>query len=155
MNGAGAEMLNLNLSQLKHPWLMAVTGGVLIGCASSLMMVFNGRIAGLSGIIARSMIHPIRAESWRWAFLIGLLLGGLVLLWLIPQSIGEPPHFGKVLFIFAGLLVGFGTRLAGGCTSGHGICGVSRLSIRSIAATITFLFFGILTASLLRRWGLL
>jgi uncharacterized membrane protein YedE/YeeE len=140
---------------LSHPWLMAIIGGALIGCSSSLMLIFNGRITGLSGIMARSLTENFRRQTWRWAFLTGLLLGGLLLRLLLPIAFGESPPYAKSTFVLAGLLVGFGTRLGGGCTSGHGVCGMSRLSVRSIAATLTFVIIGMLAASLLRSSGVL
>lgn len=125
--------------------LNAVLGGVLIGLAVSLMMLFNGRVTGISGIIS-GIVKPNKGDlDWRVAFLVGLLLGGVTLLILRPEAFVQisSAHWGD--YIFAGLLVGFGTLLGNGCTSGHGVCGISRLSVRSIMATVTFILFGILS----------
>jgi uncharacterized protein len=123
----------------------ALMGGVLIGLAVSLMMLFNGRVTGISGIIA-GIIKPNKTDlDWRVSFLGGLILGGIALLFMRPESFVQisSAHWGD--YLFAGLLVGFGTLLGNGCTSGHGVCGISRLSVRSIIATVTFISFGVLS----------
>lgn len=123
----------------------AILGGVLIGIAASLMMLFNGRVTGISGIIA-GVIRPKRLDvSWRVSFLIGLLFGGIVLRFFRPEVFQQSSSALLGDYIFAGLLVGFGTLLGNGCTSGHGVCGISRMSVRSIMATVTFITFGILS----------
>ena len=123
----------------------AILGGMLIGIAASLMMLFNGRVTGISGIVA-GVIRPKKLDvSWRVSFLIGLLLGGIVLRFFRPEVFLQSSSALLVDYIFAGLLVGFGTLLGNGCTSGHGVCGISRMSVRSIMATITFITFGILS----------
>ncbi len=112
-------------------------GGLLIGGASALLLVFNGRIAGISGITGR--LWTARGEgAWRFAFVAGLLVGGLVFAWASPQSFGRSPA-SMIELAVAGLLVGVGTQVGAGCTSGHGVCGMSRLSVRSIVATCTFM----------------
>lgn len=124
--------------------LNALMGGVLIGLAVSLMMLFNGRVTGISGIIA-GIIRPQKNDfDWRVSFISGLLFGGVVLYFLRPESFLQVSTAAWFDYALAGLLVGFGTLLGNGCTSGHGVCGISRLSIRSIIATITFIFFGII-----------
>lgn len=136
-------------------WLGSALGGLLIGIAAALMLVMNGRVTGISGIIYEIIKSPRKTSAWRWNFLGGLLSGGVVLLFCWPEafqsSLKTPYH----TLIIAGLLVGFGTRLGGGCTSGHGVCGVSRLSPRSIVATILFLVAGIITATFIRKLGFL
>ena len=123
----------------------AILGGVLIGIAASLMMFFNGRVTGISGIVA-GVIRPKKLDvSWRVSFLIGLLLGGIVLRFFRPEVFLQSSSALLGDYVFAGLLVGFGTLLGNGCTSGHGVCGISRMSVRSIMATITFITFGILS----------
>ena len=126
----------------------AVAGGVLIGLAASLLLLAKGRIAGVSGMVA-GLLPPERAE-WpdRLWFLAGLFSSGVVAMWIAPQLIGASPRSSAWLGA-AGLLVGAGTRLAGGCTSGHGVCGISRFSPRSIVATAVFVACAMLTASLL------
>lgn len=117
----------------------ALAGGALIGLSAALLLWLNGRVAGISGIVAGLLPPAAGRIGWRVAFLLGLLIGGgLYALWL-----GHVPPVrldtGTPLLVLGGLLVGFGTRLGGGCTSGHGVCGVSRLSGRSIVATVVFM----------------
>ena len=125
--------------------LASFAGGILIGLSASAMLLLDGKIAGISGILA-GVLKPLVGDTlWRVCFLAGLLAGGALLRILLPTAF----DFGIVrplpLLLLAGLLVGFGTRLGNGCTSGHGVCGVSRLSARSIVATGTFIFTGALT----------
>jgi uncharacterized membrane protein YedE/YeeE len=123
----------------------ALIGGVLIGVAVSLMLLFNGRVTGISGILA-GIIKPQKTDvDWRLFFVAGMLLGGVVLSVLKPEAFLQFSSAHRGDYIFAGLLVGFGTLLGNGCTSGHGVCGISRLSVRSMLATGTFILFGILS----------
>ena len=137
--------------------IYAMIGGGIIGVAVSVMLLFNGRITGISGIIS-GLLRPIPHDwIWRACFIVGLLSGGLTLQYLRPESFNLiNPQMTLFDYIFAGLLVGFGTSLGSGCTSGHGVCGISRLSLRSIVATLTFIFFGILSVLLFKilRGGL-
>ncbi len=131
--------------------LASLLGGVLIGLSASAMLLLDGKIAGISGILA-GVLKPVKGDTlWRICFLAGLLAGGLLLKELLPVAF----EFGLIrpfpLLAIAGLLVGFGTRLGSGCTSGHGVCGVSRLSPRSLVATATFIFSGALTVYLLNH----
>ena len=136
---------------LENDYLRATAGGVLIGVAAVVLLWFNGRIAGISGI-TNGVFQKNRAEvGWRAAFIIGLVVGGLLFQWFAPVPLIARGDFPTWLTIAAGLLVGFGTRLGSGCTSGHGICGISRLSIRSIAATMTFVVVGMAIATLASR----
>jgi uncharacterized membrane protein YedE/YeeE len=106
------------------------------------MLLFSGKIAGISGIFA-GVLRPVKTDTlWKACFLAGLLTGGLILRNLYPQAFEFGPLRSTGALILAGLLVGFGTRLGNGCTSGHGVCGVSRLSKRSIAATVIFICSG-------------
>lgn len=139
---------------LSNAYIAAVIGGALIGTAAALLLIFNGRIAGISGVLAGTVFSPAQA-GWRLYFLIGLILGGLALLAMQPQLLENTTGRTMPILILSGLLVGFGTRLGGGCTSGHGVCGTSRLSPRSIISTITFLIVGMLTATLVGKMGLL
>lgn len=126
----------------------ALIGGALIGFAVSLMLVFNGRVTGISGILG-GVLSPKKGDmSWRLMFLGGLLSGGLFLSLFSPESFSLDPRVTSFDYALAGLLVGFGTLLGNGCTSGHGVCGISRMSVRSILATMTFIGFGILSVLL-------
>jgi uncharacterized membrane protein YedE/YeeE len=135
-----------------HPLLSSLLGGALIGLSASLLLLFNGRIAGISGIAGGVLSQRTRAElAWRITFLAGLLGGGLLVRALLPHALGPPTVPGAVWVVAAGLLVGFGTRLGNGCTSGHGVCGISRGATRSIVATVTFMATGALTVFLVRH----
>lgn len=124
-------------------YLLPLLGGMLAGCAALLLLLGCGRIAGYSGIISNAFFQ--RGSLWRWQFLVGTLGGGL----LISRFAHLPFHPIALspTLIISGLLVGIGTRLGNGCTSGHGICGVGRLSARSMVATGVFVVFGMITAS--------
>lgn len=131
-----------------HAIQMAVWGGLLIGGAASLMMLSVGRVAGISGIV-KGMLAPKSGDTtWRLAFLAGLLLGGFILLGLNPTVFAVPSETRTMgTIIAAGLFVGFGVSMGNGCTSGHGVCGLSRLSIRSLVATCAFMATGFATAT--------
>lgn len=130
--------------------LSALAGGALIGLAASLLLVLAGRIAGISGITG-GLLFPVRGDvSWRVLFVFGLLGAGIAAVVLAPEAIGTSPRSNGALAV-AGLLVGVGTRLGNGCTSGHGVCGISRLAPRSIAATVVFMTTGML-AVVAARW---
>lgn len=125
--------------------LNAVIGGVLIGIAVSLMLLFNGRVTGISGILG-GIVKPQRNDLfWRIAFMLGLIFGGIIIQLVKPSTFFQTSSALKIDYVIAGLLVGFGTLLGNGCTSGHGVCGISRLSVRSIVATITFITFGVIS----------
>lgn len=122
-------------------------GGVLIGLSAAATMLFQGRIAGISGILG-GLIAPERGEiGWRLSFLLGLLAGGVLLGLTMPAGFAVEVARSPVAIVVAGVLVGFGTRLGSGCTSGHGVCGISRFSRRSILATVTFMGTGAVTAA--------
>lgn len=128
----------------------ALLGGAMIGLAASAMLLFTGRIAGISGIFG-GLLQPVAGDiSWRGAFVLGLLAGGLGLVLLWPQAIVATEQRSIAATVVAGLIVGFGVRMGNGCTSGHGVCGLSRFSRRSLAATLTFMGTGFLTASLVQ-----
>jgi uncharacterized protein len=131
-------------------WITALSGGILIGISSTLLLAFNGRIAGISGIV-NGAIGPIYREPWRWLFLLGMLGGGALYEYILaPQP---TPHavFNPWAMIAGGFWVGFGTRMGNGCTSGHGVCGLGRLSGRSLVAVLTFMSTAILTVFFLRH----
>lgn len=134
-------------------WLDALLGGAIIGAAVSIMLVFNGRVTGVSGIFA-GVLTPVKGDTfWRFAFVIGLVIGGWVLYDYRPEFFSAPVTTSKPKLVLAGLLVGFGTLLGNGCTSGHGVCGISRLSLRSIFATMTFIFAGVLMVAFVNFLG--
>jgi uncharacterized protein len=123
----------------------ALVGGLLIGLSSAGLLLLNGRIAGISGIFA-GLFEPRQGDKgWRALFIAGLAAGAAAMVLLRPQAIRFELLRPPALLVAAGLLVGFGTRLANGCTSGHGLCGLSRFSPRSLIATATFMAAGALT----------
>lgn len=126
-------------------WIRALEGGALIGLSATLMLAFNGRVTGISGIVGGLVVPSPGDVSWRALFVAGLFIGGLVARFALPGAFGAGAA-PLALVAIAGLFVGFGTRVGNGCTSGHGVCGISRLSPRSIAATLTFITTGALTA---------
>ena len=130
----------------------ALAGGVLIGLAASILLIGYGRIAGISGIAGNLLLGKPGDRAWRGAFLLGLLLAGAIVARLVPQAVGASPR-SLAGVAAAGLLVGIGTRLGSGCTSGHGVCGVSRLSPRSLVATLSFILGGVATVTLMRWLG--
>ena len=131
------------------PWA-SLAGGVLIGIAASMFVLLNGRIAGISGVLG-GLLRPVRGDvAWRVAFIAGLV--GAPLLYGLLRELPRPQiDAGYTALVVAGLLVGAGTRYASGCTSGHGVCGISRLSPRSLAATAAFMLAGFLTVFVARH----
>ncbi|WP_434427423.1 YeeE/YedE family protein [Nannocystis pusilla] len=129
----------------------ALLGGLLIGAAALLLLAAAGRIAGISGIVGGALSRPAGDLAWRLAFVLGLLAGGAVLRVLSPETLPKSlPQSGPVIAL-AGLLVGFGARLGGGCTSGHGVCGLGRRSPRSLVAVLTFMTTAFATVWLARH----
>lgn len=124
--------------------ILSLFGGGLIGVAVTLMLLFNGRVTGISGILASSLAAQRKDELWRWFFLVGMMSGGALIYKIRPEFFINLSEVGPTAVIAAGLLVGYGTSMGSGCTSGHGVCGISRFSVRSILATMTFIFFGFL-----------
>lgn len=137
--------------------ILAILGGVLIGLAANLMLYFNGRITGISGILG-GIIHPASSDrSWRLVFIAGLLAGGLILkVFIDPTLFIIETEVRTLDYAVAGILVGYGTLLGNGCTSGHGVCGISRFSVRSLVATALFIASGVISVALFRlaRGGL-
>lgn len=118
--------------------LSALAGGGLIGLSAALLLLGGGRIAGISSIVGGAVQTPA-AGGWRWSFLVGLLLGTVVFQWLGGDTSAIRIEASDAVLIAGGLLVGLGTRLGGGCTSGHGVCGLSRFSVRSLVAVVLFM----------------
>jgi uncharacterized protein len=130
---------------------LALLGGLLIGIAAALLRVLNGRVAGISGILGGALVGSADDKAWRLAFLAGLILAP-ILVSVVGQAVPEPQMPASWLVVVAaGLLVGFGARLGGGCTSGHGVCGIARLSARSIAATAIFVAAAIVVVAITRH----
>lgn len=139
--------------QFSHPYLQAALGGILIGLASWLLLASLGQIAGISGITAGALFpaksaakgEPDEETAWRWAFLVGLVgMGAWASGYMHVPVIAARPY---ALLASAGLLVGFGTVLGSGCTSGHGVCGIGRRSMRSLVATLVFMGAGMVTVT--------
>ncbi len=135
------------------PW-SAISGGVLLGIASALFILANGRILGISGIVAGLLPPKLGATGWRIAFLAGMFPAPWVFLLLAPADFISVPRIqaNTITTVIAGLLVGIGTRYASGCTSGHGVCGLSRLSPRSLVATLSFMGAGFGTVLIIRHF---
>ena len=134
------------------PW-MSLGGGVLLGLASAMFILLNGRILGISGILGGLLPPRAGDMGWRIAFLAGMAASPLVFMWLAPADWVQAPRIDAdyPLIVVAGLLVGFGTRYGSGCTSGHGVCGLSRMSPRSLLATISFMAAGFLVVFVARH----
>jgi hypothetical protein len=134
------------------PWA-SLAGGVMLGIASAVFILANGRILGISGILG-GLLRPKTGDTgWRIAFLLGMLAAPVSLQWLAPAGFLSAPRIeaGVAAVVVAGLLVGYGTRLGSGCTSGHGVCGLSRLSPRSLVATGTFMAAGFAIVFVIRH----
>lgn len=134
------------------PWASLI-GGLLLGVASAAFILINGRILGISGILGGLLPPKVGDISWRVAFLLGMLAAPTVFMTLAPPGFASEPRIdaGFWTVIAAGLLVGIGTRYASGCTSGHGVCGLSRLSPRSLVATLSFMGAGFFIVYILRH----
>jgi uncharacterized membrane protein YedE/YeeE len=129
----------------------SLIGGVLIGLAAAALLLGHGRVAGISGVLGGTLRPRTGEMAWRLWFLFGLIGGGTVIAWLRPASFPVVSQASAPLLILAGLFVGFGTRLGGGCTSGHGVCGIGRFSSRSVIATVIFMATGAGTVFLARH----
>ena len=130
-----------------HPYMVSLFGGLLIGASVWLLLAGLGRVTGISGIAATALTAP-KESLWRYAYLAGLIGGGLLFVRLfgtVASGVASTPWL-----IVAGLLVGFGTVLGGGCTSGHGVCGLGRRSPRSLIATLTFMAAGMVAVAIIR-----
>ena len=130
--------------------IQSLIGGSIIGIAVSLLLLFNGKVLGVSGILGELFNHPLSKNYWRLFFVLGLLISPLIYSIFHPIPLIEISS-NKLLIIVGGLLVGFGSRLGSGCTSGHGVCGLARLSVRSFIATMTFIFFGFVTFFVIQK----
>ncbi len=131
--------------------LTALSGGILIGLAALLFLLIQGRVAGISGILAGLLAPATPDTGWRWRFIGGLGVGGALGFWLLGLPAPELSQVSWHWLLVGGLLVGFGAKLGNGCTSGHGICGIGRLSVRSIVATLLFMLAGMVTVFIMRH----
>jgi uncharacterized membrane protein YedE/YeeE len=130
--------------------IQSVIGGGLIGIAVSILLLFNGKVLGVSGILGELFNHKLSKNYWRLFFVIGLLISSLIYNIFKPIPLTEMTS-NNLVIVMAGLLVGFGSRLGSGCTSGHGVCGIARLSLRSLIATMTFILFGYMTVYVMQK----
>lgn len=137
---------------MEPSWINAIWGGLIIGASAAAFLLFEGRVLGVSGITGRISELAKGDTAWRVVFVLGALLGGFVASNIWPENFSNLISESNYLRLAAaGLLVGFGTKMGNGCTSGHGVCGIGRLSPRGIVATITFMAFGVLTVFILGR----
>ena len=138
------------------PWA-SLTGGIILGVASAIFILVNGRILGISGILGGLMPPKVGDTTWRIAFLLGLFAAPAVFHAVVPAQYITAPRIdaAELTVVAAGLLVGIGTRYASGCTSGHGVCGLSRLSPRSLVATLSFMFAGFVMVYVMRHLALI
>jgi uncharacterized membrane protein YedE/YeeE len=132
-------------------WMTALAGGILIGLSATLLLWLNGRIAGVSGVLNGVLFQQRGDVSWRAAFLAGLVVAGGLYMAFVPGAALPRTDFSRTGLVVAGLLVGFGTRMGNGCTSGHGVCGLGRLSLRSLVAVLTFMATAIATSFVVRH----
>lgn len=128
-------------------------GGVLIGVAAVMLLLANGRIAGISGIVGGLVAPPFSDAAWRLMFVVGLWIGAVVFMLVKGGPISVAIQASLPVMAVAGFLVGLGTRMGGGCTSGHGVCGIARGSKRSIVATLVFIATAMVTVFVVRHWG--
>jgi uncharacterized protein len=134
-------------------WGITAVGGMMIGAAGALLLALTGKTAGISGIL-EGVVRGEKSEfAWKLAFVLGLVAGGIGLVYALPGSMAQQGLRPPVLMAAAGLLVGFGTRMGGGCTSGHGVCGIGRLNTRSLVGTVTFIAAGAITVLLWRTFS--
>ena len=134
------------------PWL-SLGGGILLGLASAAFILINGRILGISGILGGLLSPRLGDFGWRITFLMGMASAPMAMSFILPSEFLVAPRIdaGYLAIVAAGLLVGFGTRYGSGCTSGHGVCGLSRLSPRSLVSTMTFMGLGFLVVYVIRH----
>ena len=129
----------------------SLLGGILIGLSAMLVMFLFGRVAGISGISANALKQPLAESAWRVSFIVGLILAPLLIQVITNTEVEQTVSSNRVLMVVGGLLVGAGTVLGSGCTSGHGVCGLARLSARSLVAVVTFMFSAAVTVWVVRH----
>lgn len=133
-----------------HDFAWALIGGALMGTASAALLVGNGRILGISGVLGGALKVRTAEARWRWAFVLGLLAAGAAISFFMPSAFANTVERQPLTTLIAGALVGVGTQLGSGCTSGHGICGIGRLSTRSVVATCVFMATGAMSVWAIR-----
>ncbi|MGL6260088.1 YeeE/YedE family protein [Vibrio sp. WXL210] len=126
------------------PWA-SLFGGMLLGASALLLLLVNGKIAGISGIASRLLDSSVSDKSWRALFILGMVIAGALSISVFDVVVPEQPSGNWISVLIAGLLVGIGTQIGNGCTSGHGICGIGRFSLRSLVATLVFMSTAIIT----------
>ncbi|MCR4336364.1 MAG: YeeE/YedE thiosulfate transporter family protein [Candidatus Omnitrophica bacterium] len=131
----------------------SISGGLLIGAAAAILLLFNGKVLGVSGIVSRALLAFREKAVWQIVFLIGLIFGTVLYRLIFPYQLSLSIEASETVLMIAGLLVGFGTNLGSGCTSGHGICGIARFSRRSIIATIIFMLAAMITVYVTKHIG--
>jgi len=129
----------------------ALIGGALIGLSATLLLLFNGRIAGVSGILSGIFVQPAGDRLWRLMFVVGMIVSGALYQFVGPGGFENYTKVSLSVLVVGAFLVGFGTRMGGGCTSGHGVCGIGRISPRSITATFVFMGAGLVTVYFIRH----
>jgi uncharacterized membrane protein YedE/YeeE len=135
-----------------NSFILALIGGGLVGLASSLLLYSHGKVAGISGILGGFLVGGSEDKPWRLSFLIGLIMAGMIYVFIDSSAFINAQIQAPWITILAGLLVGFGTQLGNGCTSGHGICGLARGSKRSFTATMTFMLTGMIAAFIIQHF---
>lgn len=125
--------------------IASTIGGLIIGISATLMLLFNGRIAGISGISKGILTNTGHERHWRAVFILGIILGGALIVWLNPDNTAKVTQASVLQMAIGGLIVGFGTAMGTGCTSGHGVCGLGRRSVRSLGSVVTFMAMGFMT----------
>ncbi|MBG3091566.1 YeeE/YedE family protein [Proteus cibarius] len=140
----------MNIDWVHFTPLSAAIGGLMIGAAAAILLLFNGRIAGISGILGGVLSIKQQGNGWRWAFLLGMLIAP-TLFYFFDKPLSPVIETSPWMLIIAGVLVGAGTRLGNGCTSGHGICGLARLSRRSMVAVLVFMVTAFITVYIQRH----
>lgn len=132
-------------------WITALVGGILTGLGATLLLALNGRIAGVSGVLNGALEPATRGQGWRWLFLLGMILGGAIYEFGVAGTPTPTGAFLPITMIIGGFVAGFGARMGNGCTSGHGVCGLGRLSVRSMAAVATFMVTAVMTVYVVRH----
>ena len=138
------------MSIAEFNWITGLVGGILIGLSATVLLAFNGRIAGISGMVNNAITFK-SSETWRWLFLAGMLGGTALYEYVLAAQPTPKGQFVPWAMLIGGFVVGFGTRMGNGCTSGHGVCGLGRRSPRSVVAVLTFMATAVLTVFIIRQ----